>query len=88
MQNILIIPHSAVIWGAEQIESLRKRLMSFTVNKQVTTASAKRQSCMLVLSDKTTKIQAVESETQVFIVDFNVTRKHVFMEHRNSYVNI
>ena len=47
--------HTAVIREAEDIEPLSKRLMSFTVNREVTTASAMLQSCMLVLSDETTK---------------------------------
>ena len=59
--------HTAVIRGAEDIEPLSKRLMSFTVNKQVTTASAMLQSCMLVLSDETTKIQAVDHDREASI---------------------
>ena len=41
--------------------------MSFTVNREVTTASAMLQSCMLVLSDETTKIQAVDHDREASI---------------------
>ena len=57
--------------------------MSITVNKQVFITSAMPQSCVLVLSDKRTKIQAVyydreasinQNQKPKFIVDFNVIR--------------
>ena len=73
--------------------------MSFTVNKQVPTiVSAMLQYCRLVSNDNTTEIQAVHHNREASINENQKPKfslqtlmllgKHLFMEHRNSYVNV
>ena len=43
--------------------------MSFTVNKQETTASAMFKLCMLILNDNTTEIQTTDHDREASIND-------------------